>query len=66
MGIADVSTRSLDLLNLLRARRDWAGSRVEIALLNEYRDMLEGVYLSSRQISETTRLKLDDGFNLTS
>ena len=66
MGEFNVATRGSDLRNLLRARRHWARRRVEIAILDEDRDMLEGVDLSRCQIPETTRLELDDALNFTS
>ena len=66
MRVADVATRGFDLLNHLRARGYWARRRVEIAFLNENRDVLESIDLSRSEISETPCLQLDDGFNLTS
>src|SRR4029079_17574375 len=63
MGVANVATSGFDLRNLRRARRYWTRSRVEVAFLDEDRDMFEGVDLGSRQISETARFQLDDGFD---
>jgi len=63
MGVTNVATRASDLRNLLWARRHWARRRVEIAFLDEDRNMREGGNLSRGKIPETACLKLDDALD---
>src|SRR5689334_14276034 len=62
-GELNVAARGSDLLNHCRARSRRLRCRGEIAILDEDRDMREGDDLIRCEIPETSRLKLDDGFN---